>query len=251
MIFQTPKRIKRSVDLNEETDFHIDQYRGLLAKKGITASRGAVVDNGLGPLLSLSPEQAAKLKQFVDREHASSEELLNATPSSDKFSRAKRERETSALKGLSEVLETLADGVIPDQLMRKIPMLGGEALLIPDDPENWVVANEDDAPYSDKATIVEVRNGPKYGMPHFVVFHRGEIVAEFIDEVVTRVCPAYESVLAKRVTPRYDSDGNFLNLDEWDASPAIGRFPAMPHNPVHGNPYGIEIIDEGGKGAKH
>lgn len=251
MFFQAPKRVKRSVDLNEETDFRIDHYRDLLKKRGVTASRGAAIDNGLGPLLSLSPEQAAKLKQFVDREHASSEKILNATPSSDKFSWAKRERETSALQGLSEILETLADGVIPDQPMRKIPMLGGKALLVPDDPENWVVANEDDAPYSDKATIVEIRNGSKYGMPHFVVFHRGEIVAEFIDEAVTRVCPEYESVLAKRVTPRYDSDGNFLNLDEWDASPAIGRFPAMPHNPVLGNPYGIEIIDEGGKGAKN
>lgn len=249
MSFQAPKRVKRSVDLNEETDFLIDHYRHLLKKQGVTASRGTAIDNGLAPLYSLSPEQAAKLKQFIDRECASSEQLLKATPSSDMFSKAERRREASALRGLSNVLETLADGIIPEQPMRKIPIQGNKALLIPDDPENWIVANEEDALCSDKATIVEVRNGKIYGMPHFVVFHSGDVSTETIDEIVIRAFPKFEETLNRRIDPLYDAKGNLLNLAEWSSSPAIGRFPAMPHNAVLGNPYRVEIINEGGKEA--
>lgn len=247
MFAQPTKRIKRSVDLNEDTDLYIDRYRNLLKKQGVTASRGAVMDGVLTPLLSLTPAKALKIKQFIDRECAIEQNLLDSTPASDVFARNEHFHEVSALRGLSGVLETLSDGLTPEQPMRMIPMLGDTAILIPDDSENWIVANELDAPCADKATVVEIRNGAKYGMPHFIVFHNGDTTAKFIDETVGKVYPKYNSILSKRVEPRYDIEGNFLNMEEWNSSPSIGRFPVLPNNPISENPYGIEIIHTGGK----
>ena len=64
MLFNSPKRIKRSVDMSEETDYFVDRYRDLLSKLGTTVSRGAVIDSVLPSLLSLNPKQAVKLSQL-------------------------------------------------------------------------------------------------------------------------------------------------------------------------------------------
>lgn len=251
MLFNSPKRIKRSVDMSEETDYFVDRYRDLLSKLGTTVSRGAVIDSVLPSLLSLNPKQAVKLSQIVEREGKLSQSLYESTPESEELARNELSKEVETWARLKSILDVLSDGLTPIQPMVKIPMAGDLSILVPDDPRNWIVANPMDAPFADEATIVEVRNGKIYGVPHFVVFHSGDVSAEVIDEIVTRAFPKFEAILNKRVDPHYDAEGNFLNLAEWDASPAIGRFPAMPHNPVLGNPYGIEIIDEGGKGAKN
>ena len=247
MLFNQPKRIKRSVDMSEGTDYHVDRYRILLNKCGMTASRGAVIDAVLSSLLPLSPKQAVKLAQSVERERKLSQSLFESTPESDEFTRNELCEEVKTWEKLKSILDVLADGLTPVQPMKKIPMANGMAILVPDDPDNWIVANPLDASFADKATIVEVRSGASYNVPHFIVFHNGEVSADCIDDIVIRGFPEFREVLNKRVVPQYDSEGNLLNAAEWDSSPAIGRFPAMPNNPVLGNPYGIEIISEGGE----
>lgn len=251
MLFTSPKRIKRSVDMSEGTDYHVDRYRSLLNKCGMTASRGAVIDVILSSLLSLSPKQAVKLAQSVDRERKLSQSLFESTPESDGLTRNELREEVGSWEKLKSILDVLADGLAPVQPMKKISMANDMAVLIPDDPDGWIVANPMDAPFADKVTIVEVRNGVSYGVPHFVVFHNGEVSTDIIDGIVIRAFPEYREILNKRVEPRYDTEGNLLNAAEWDSSPAVGRFPALPNDPVTGNPYGVEIINEGGKGAKN
>lgn len=249
MLFNSPKRIKRSVDMSEGTDYYVDHYRDLLSKLGTTVSRGAVIDSVLPSLLSLSPTQAVKLAQAIERERKLSQSLYESTPECDGLTRNELSAEIETWGKLKAVLDVLSDGHAPIQPMVKISMSDGMAVLIPDDPSNWIVANPLDAPLANRATIVEVRNGKIYDVPHFVVFHSGDASTEAIDEIVIRAFPKFEEILNRRVDPRYDAEGNFLNLAEWNSSPAIGRFPALPNNHVLGNPYGIEIIDEGGKEA--
>lgn len=201
MLFNSPKRIKRSVDMSEETDYFVDRYRDLLSKLGTTVSRGAVIDSVLPSLLSLNPKQAVKLSQIVEREGKLSQSLYESTPESEELARNELSKEVETWARLKSILDVLSDGLTPIQPMVKIPMAGDMSILVPDDPRNWIVANPMDAPFADEATIVEVRNGKIYGVPHFVVFHSGDVSAEVIDEIVTRAFPKFEAILNKRVDP--------------------------------------------------
>ena len=130
MLFNSPKRIKRSVDMSEGTDYFVDHYRDLLSKLGTTVSRGAVIDSVLPSLLSLNPKQAVKLSQIVEREGKISQSLYESTPESEELTRNELSKEVETWAQLKSILDVLADGLTPIQPMVKIPMAGDMSILI-------------------------------------------------------------------------------------------------------------------------
>ena len=124
--------------------------------------------------------------------------------------------------------------------MRSIQM-HGRRILVPD-ASDWISVNEDNAAESTVATIVEVRNGERFDVPHFIYFDNGESSTQAIDKAVLSTYPRYEEVLKTKVEPVRDANGTYLNLDELKSAPWPGYFRAQPNDPESGNPYGIMLI---------
>lgn len=249
LIKRQTEKMKRSVDLAVGTDEAVDRFRKLVEKRGTRLSRGTVIDIVLNAVLSLSPEQAFHLLEKSRSQFESAKKMLDATNSEDEASYNEAKAICKHWENIIELFEILADDYVKPNPMRKIRMRG-RSLVIPES-RDWVVVNPDSAPYSTVATIVEVRNGAKYNMPHFVYFENGEMTTREIDRAILTVFPDYQIVLDNKVDIQVDSRGEYINLDEWANAPTPGYFPAQTNNSTTGNPYGVVIImDAGGEGAE-
>ena len=240
------EKLKRSVDLSIETDAAIDHFRELFEKQGHRLSRGTVIDVVLNAVLNLRPDQAFYLLGESRSRLQSSKALLDATNSADEIAHAEAESTCQRWENVIELFSVLANGYVRPKPMKKIQMQG-RSLIVPDS-DDWIVVNPCDAPYSTVATVVEIRNGAEYNMPHFVYFEDGNAPTNVIDRAILAVYPAYRKVLDAKVDIQVDAQGEYVNLDEWANAPTPGYFPAQPNNPTTGNPYGVMIIlDKGGK----
>lgn len=240
-IFNKEKtRTKRSVDLSSRTDIAIDSFRSLAEKHGASLSRGAAIDAVLGVILGLSPSQAYRLLATAREGLKNDQDLLDAISREDVLSRRDANDTVNAWKQACELFGILADGYHEPKPMRSIQM-HGRRILVPD-ASDWISVNEDNAAESTVATIVEVRNGERFDVPHFIYFDNGESSTQAIDKAVLSTYPRYEEVLKAKVEPVRDSDGTYLNLDELKSAPWPGYFRAQPNDPESGNPYGIMLI---------
>lgn len=237
-------KVKRSVDLSAGTDAVLDLFRGLSEKRGISLSRGAAIDAVLGAVLQLKPEQAVRLRNEALKGLKTAQDMLDTTCREDALSFRGAAEDVEGWRNVAELFDILADGCRGQAPMRAIQM-NGRRLLIPDAP-GWVLVNEEDAARSTDATIVEIKNGARFRAPHFVYFDDGESEPEAIDAAILAAYPRYKDILAARVEPMRDADGNCLNLEQVKQAPAPGYFPALPHDPVGGNPYGVVVIPEKG-----
>ena len=237
-------RVKRSVDLSPNTDVALDAFRNLSEKRGVSLSRGAAIDAVLGAILRLSPEMAASLYKEARRGLKAAQDALDATSREDALSRRSATENVEGWKTVAELFDIIADGYEEPAPMRSIGMKG-RRVLIPDAPD-WILVNEGNAAQSTVATVVEIKNGARFDAPHFVYFDNGEAGHKAIDAAILAVYPRYEDILAARIEPVKDSDGNYLNLEELKEAPMPGYFPAQQNNPVSGNPYGVVIIPEKG-----
>ena len=237
-------RVKRSVDLSPNTDVALDTFRSLSKKHGVLLSRGAAINAVLGAILRLSPEMAARLHKEANKALKSAQDALDATSREDALSRRSAADTVENWKNVVELFDIIADGHKEPAPMRSIAM-DGRHLLVPDAPD-WILVNESKAAQSTVATIVEIKNGTHFNAPHFVYFDNGEAGPKAIDAAILAVYPGYKSILAARIEPVKDSDGNYLNLEELKEAPMPGYFPAQPNDPAAGNPYGVVIIPEKG-----
>lgn len=238
-------RIKRSVDLSPWTDEALDDFRALSEKRGLSLSRGAAIDAVLGAVLRLSPEQAAHLRDAAGRGLETSLEALDATSRDDIYTRREAAENVARWEDAIELFDIIADDYEQSTPMRSIQM-HGKRLLIPDSPD-WISINEGDAARSTVATIVEVKNGAQFDSPHFVYFDDGETTPSAIDAAILAIYPSYADILAARVKPIRDADGRYLNREQLQNAPDPGYYPAQPHDPVLGDPYGVVIISEKGE----
>lgn len=239
------ERTKRSVDLSNDVDAALDAYRGVQEKRGNPLSRGAAIETILGPILSLSPAQASQLGAAAEKELKSTQTLLDATRREDAFSHHDLQKEAEVWKTVRDLFETLAGDSIPRKPMRSIQMRA-KRVIIPDSPD-WVVVNEANAAGSTRATIIEVKNGDRFNVPHFVYFDNAETSTQLMDKAIVAIFPDFEKVLKEQVEPVMDANGVCLNLGEVQRAPAPGYFPACEHDPIQGDPYGVHIVlDEKG-----
>lgn len=233
-------RVKRSVDLSPNTDVALDAFRDLSAKRGVSLSRGAAIDAVLGAILRLTPEMAARLYKEAHKGLKGAQDALDATSREDALSRRNAAETVEGWKSVVELFDIMADGYEEPAPMRSIRM-SGRRVLIPDAPD-WILVNEGDAAQSTVATIVEIKNGARFNAPHFVYFDNGEASSRAIDAAILAAYPRYGEILAARIEPMKDADGNYLNLEELKEAPAPGYFPAQENDPIAGNPYGVAII---------
>lgn len=240
------RRVKRSVDLSPSSDVLLDAFRKLAEKRDVSLSRGAAIDAVLGAVLRVSPGQAARLYDAARKGLASSQDALDATSREDALSRQRAAEEVESWQRIAELFDILSNDYIEPAPMRSVKMLG-QHLLVPDAPD-WILVNEKDAACSTRATIVEVKNGARFEAPHFVYFDTGESSTRSIDAAILEIYPDYEKILAARVEPVRDAEGNLLNLDQLKEAPVPGYFPALPNDPVQGNPYGVVLVPEKGAG---
>lgn len=242
-LFEKEKsRIKRSVDLSPDTDVALDAFRALAEKRGVSLSRGAAIDAVLGAILRLKPEQAARLYNEARKGIEAAQIELDATSRDDALSWRSAAEDVDGWKSIAELFDVIADDYVEPAPMRSIKMLG-QRILIPDSTD-WIVVNESNAAGSTKATIVEVKNGSRFGAPHFIYFADGETSTEAIDAAILAVYPRYEDILAARVEPAVDSSGNCLNLEQLRNAPVPGYFAAMSNGSVAENPYGVILIPD-------
>lgn len=245
MLFSHERKLKRSVDLSPDTDVNLDRFRELAAGEGALPSRGAAIDAIVNTVLSLSSSDAAAMCQAARRALSAAEARIDATDRNDELAYRDATSSVKRFGGLVELFGILAGGITTSQPMRSIRM-EGKRVLIPDS-EDWIVINEKDAPRSTQATIVEIKNGARFGAPHFVYFDRGTARAAEIDEAILEVYPAYSEILSARVQPAYDAHGRIINLEEYAEAPLPGYFCAAPHDPEMGDPYGVHIIPNRGR----
>lgn len=245
MLTPLQKRIKRSVDLDPQADAAVKATQEKFPSYK-RPSIGALLSSLANDILGLNETNASRLLRAVTELEDSCRLEHEDIPGFEEMRKRDSQLQIERLDELRQILSIVAGPSQAIEPMRRIRM-SGKSILVPDDPSSWVVVNEDYASQSDEAIIVEVRNGKRYGIPHFIFFDdsankKGE---REIDEAISRVYPQYrQTVINNRVTPKYDSTGKLINADEWARSPATGYFPAGPNDPVHGNPYGIEIIPD-------
>lgn len=238
-------RVKRSVDLSEDTDRLLDRFRSVAEEHGNSLSRGAALDSTTGVVLRLSPSQAYGFRAEADRQLEAAQTLLNMTDPKNKLLYRKAQEDVENLRLIDELFALLAGNYAEPSPMRVVEMYQ-RRLFIPD-AEDWVLINSENAPESSKATIVEVQNGARFGARHYVFFDNGETAPKYIDRAIRAKCPEYEKILLAKVEPVRDANGSYLNIEQLRNAPSIGYFPARDDIPASEAPYGVVIIhdDEG------
>lgn len=236
-------RTKRSVDLSPSTDAALDAFRTLVDKRGTSLSRGAAIDAVLTTVLSLNPPQAYRLLATAQQELESSKEVLDSTSHSDALSHQQADNDVKTWTQICELFGILADGHQELPPMRSIQM-NGCRVLVPDAPD-WITVNESEAISCNAATIVEVRNGGRFDMPHFIYFdNNGKSTTGDIDKAVLAVYPRYKKVLKAHVEPIRDANGRYLNIEELKNAPWPGYFPVLEYDEESRNPYGVVLIPD-------
>lgn len=245
MLIPSQKRIKRSVDLEPQADAAVKATQEKFPSYK-RPSIGSLLSSLANDILGLSEANAAKLLRAVSELEEGCRHECEMIPGFEEMRKREAQLQLERIDELRQILSVVAGPNQAMEPMRRIKM-SDMSVLVPDNPSSWVIVNEEEAPQSDEAIIVEVRNGKQYDMPHFIFFDNSKDKKEEreIDEAISKVYPRYRQVvMANRVIPKFDSAGKLVNADEWAHSPATGYFQAGPNDPIHGNPYGIEIIPD-------
>ena len=235
-------RVKRSVDLEDETDRLLDVYRARAEKNGVVFSRGAAMDSILGSLLRLEPSQACGFRAEAMNQLEAAQALLETYDPKEKLLYQAAKDRVKTLELVYEFFDSLTDEYEEPSPVRVIQMY--EKRLVIPDTDDWVVINEADAEMSSDATIVEVKNGERYGARHYVYFGGNDVSKKFINHAICRKCPEFLKVLEARVDPIKGPDGNYINLEQFSKAPFVGYFPARDDLPASEAPYGVVIVPD-------
>lgn len=105
--------------------------------------------------------------------------------------------------------------------MNKMKIMNGYVVF----PANWIVLNYQQPNNACYAGVVEVRNGIKYNIPHFIFFSKKPIFELTAEEVnlIIECCiikyPHLSDVLSLYVPRIYDENNQIINELEWYQSP--------------------------------
>lgn len=100
-------------------------------------------------------------------------------------------------------------------------------------PSDWPIINPETGTRSHYAAALEVKNGARYGAPHFLVFldhPASEMSDEEIKKTIARakdVWPPFAAMYSDHVDLRYGPDGGVLNQEEHLNSPIASFFPIL------------------------
>lgn len=123
-------------------------------------------------------------------------------------------------------------------------------------PEDWIILNQDAAPGSMYAVVVEIRDMDGIRLPHFIYFSISKLknMSNYEISQINQLC-ANASKLFQEAQKRQvrliedpKNPGQYLNLEEYLASPEIGHFDLYEEgeHPLHQYdyepPYGARII---------
>lgn len=128
-------------------------------------------------------------------------------------------------------------------------------------PEDWIVANPEDAEHCSYAGAIECRR-KDFNVPHFLFFtnrRSRDYDQAFCDGINKKCCekwPPFSDILKQQVKPIDDphQPGHQLNADEWMAAPIIGHFELyvqgeLGHPVKYEPPYGAMIVHTNKKGS--
>lgn len=122
-------------------------------------------------------------------------------------------------------------------------------------PEDWILLNQDAAIVSRYAVVVECRDMDGIRMPHFLYFSTSSLnyMSDYEINKINQLC-ANSSTLFQEAQKRQvkliedpENPGQYLNLEEYLASPEIGHFNLYEqedslHQRGYEPPYGAKII---------
>lgn len=125
--------------------------------------------------------------------------------------------------------------------MKEIAIASGRVIY----PENWIVIDYCRPEKANYAGVVEVRNGVKYGDPHFLFFSDVKI-SKINENDIYLLCreayPKFGEILEKRVELQKDEYGKILNLEEWKNAPEPGCFCIADAGTEGEFPFGAKVI---------
>lgn len=224
------EKVKLGTTILAQSDEAIDRFRMSYPREFKTP--GEVIDLMVDFFLNMTPSVAERLGGFCQREAEEAGRELDKLDAggSAPLHGAEISGRRNYFDALARHMQRFVSSERRDasgRAMRRVEMRGRAYVIIPD-AQDWVVVNEADASRCDYVFVLEARNNLKYGVPHFVYFKNGDSCSN--DEMVEAVAPVWpriREIQSMQVTPAYDRDGKFLNMEEWDNAPTIGVFPIL------------------------
>lgn len=167
----------------------------------------------------------------------------------DKLSVYEWQKKNNILEAYNRIRMFLKQDILVEKKesdLRIIDIKDGYVII----PNDWIIVNEELAKNSRYVGVIEVRNGAKYNMPHFVYFSEKPINRmsqeedDYIDKICIRLYPDYAKALCQYVAPQYNSDGEMINMEEVLAAPVAGHFeiPEYRKDENRNYPYDAMVV---------
>ena len=138
-----------------------------------------------------------------------------------------------------------------DNTMKKIEIADGYLII----PSDWIVVNPEQAKSCRYAAVLECKNSERYNVPHFIYFNNYKYANEYTESLEKDFYKLCEknwdrfSDIEKlsndnQLRPDPEHEGQYLNLDEYLASPIIGLFSIEEENEDSNEeyPFGARIV---------
>ena len=171
-------KVKFGTTVLEETDVNIDLFKKQYPK-GYKSS-GQVVDMMAGLCLRINPKAAKEIHDFCLRRALEIERRLWRQHKSD-VSELKADNlrdECDYLRKLADHMSRFYEDGDKRSAMKRLDLRDGSYLVI---PEDWIVANEEDASTSSFAFVVEIAHSEIRGLPHIIILSPKESYSGCLD----------------------------------------------------------------------
>lgn len=242
-----------TIDLTDESKTYLEKLKAQLQKPF-----GTIVNNIFRDVGNPPPEARKEMLTFYKRRLKDlHKEMDYASPFElDNIMRKAQYYENMA-SYLNDGQRISIDELNSEPDMVRYEIKDGYVIV----PEDWIVANPEDAKHCSYAGAIECRR-KDFNVPHFLFFtnlRARDYDKDFCDVINKKCCekwPPFADILKQQVKPIDDPHhpGYQLNADEWMAAPIIGHFElyvkgeygrSVKYEP----PYGAMIVHTNKKGS--
>lgn len=163
----------------------------------------------------------------------------------DGYEKQKIEEQISVLQDLI-LFFTDGKGYVENEVekMNKIEIDRGYVIF----PKDWIVVQTAEPKGCRYVGVIEVRNGKKYNVPHYLFFSEVPIMelAKFQEEDILSKCarryPDFGRILDMQVEPAYDENKHMLNAELFMEAPTIGIFQVPTYGEDTSFPAGAMVV---------
>ena len=212
-----------TIDLTDDNKNILERYKSILHNPF-----GTIVNNIIGTFCDAPTEVKEETLNFYKRQLKSLHKQMDtASPFELNDIMRKTQYYTDMATYLNGGQRINLDELFSKPDMVRYDIKDGYVLV----PDNWIVANPEDAKDCSYAGVIECRR-KDFNVPHFLFYtnrRSNEYDKKFRDSINKRCCnkwPKFTEILRQQVEPIDDpkNPGHQLNADEWMAAPNLGHF---------------------------